>query len=114
MTPEFNLSRRDDMSNARPSTILIAAILSAAGAAQAAGTFPVSVPDVPAAWYADRIERRVDASPTLATQSPFPSAAREHGTAHDTAQTSSAVAPSIARGLTLGFPTSINETGPVL
>jgi hypothetical protein len=101
------------MFNVRPSTIVIAAILLAAGAAQAAGTFPVSVPDVPAAWYADRIERG-DASPTLATQSPFPSAAREHGTAHDTAQTSSAVAPSIARGVTPGFPTSINETGSVL
>jgi hypothetical protein len=102
------------MRNVRPSTIVIVGILMAAGTAQAAGTFPVSVPDIPAAWYADQIERRIDASPSLATQAVFPAAAREHGTAHGPAQTSSAVVPSIARSVASGFPTSINETGPVL
>lgn len=102
------------MLKVRLSTISIGALLLAAGAAQAAGTYPTSVPDVPAAWYAESIQYTVGAT-VVSAQPVFPSEAREHGTAHENYAEAPLLraTPGFAHS-SAAFPTSVNDTGPVL
>ena len=74
----------------RLSIIVSAGLLLPAVAAHAGGTFPVSVPDVPAAWYADSIQTTVDTS-AIPGVSMYPSASNEYGT-HQTS-----AAPAVVR-----------------
>ena len=62
------------MTKASVSKLIAAALLLAAGAAQAT---PTSVSEAPGAWYADRIVTPADAQGAR-TQT-FPTAAYEHG-----------------------------------
>jgi hypothetical protein len=96
------------MSKAKKSKLLLTTLLLAAGAVQAAG--PVSVSEVPAAWYADRI---VVTDTRGATNFSFPTAAYEHGPtiAHSVLPTRTR--PSVAF-TTPAFPASPNESGRVL
>jgi hypothetical protein len=93
------------------SRLLIGGRLLGAGAAQAAG--PTSVSEVPASWYADRISKTE--ALRGATQPVFPSAAYEHGplVERDVDVQRTRTRPSFA-GVTVPFPASPNETGPVL
>ena len=99
------------MANTTLAKLLIGGFLLGAGAAQAAG--PVSVSEVPGSWYADRIT--TTASAQGAVQPVYPSAAYEHGplVQRDVDVSRTRTRPSIA-GPTLPFPSSPNETGPVL
>ena len=99
------------MANTNLSKLLVAALLLGTGVAQAAG--PVSVSEVPASWYADRI---TTTAPLRGATSPvYPSAAYEHGplVQHDVDVQRPRIRPSIS-GSTLPFPASPNETGSVL
>ena len=99
------------MANTTLSRLLIGGLLLGAGAVQAAG--PVSVSEVPGAWYADRIGT---ADPQRgATQPVYPSSAYEHGPLlqRDVDVQRPRIRPSIS-GSTLPFPASPNETGSVL
>jgi hypothetical protein len=96
------------VANTTFSKLLIGGLFLCAGVAQAAG--PVSVSEVPASWYADRIS--ITHSGSGASQPVFPSAAYEHGplVQHDADVQRSRTRPSIA-GSTVPFPASPNETG---
>ena len=99
------------MSNANLSRLMLAGLLLGAGAAQAA--FPASVTEVPAAWYADQIQTPEHVG--SAANVGYPAAAYEHGSYGDgfvTARTTR-TQPSLA-GRTIPFPSSPNESGPVL
>jgi hypothetical protein len=99
------------VANTTFSKLLIGGLFLCAGAAQAAG--PVSVSEVPGAWYADRIST---AQPLRGATAPvYPSSAYEHGPLlqRDADVQRSRTRPSIA-GSTVPFPASPNETGPVL
>ena len=98
------------MSNLNLLKLLFAGLLLGAGAAQAAG--PTSASEVPGAWYADQIV--TPATARGVTQSVFPSAAHEHGPipTHRTDVQPSRTRPSI--GATSPFPSSPNESGPVM
>ena len=94
------------MSSSKVSKLLLAALLLGAGVAQAA---PSSAIEVPGAWYADQIV----VTDTRGSTQPFPAAAYEHGpTVPQYAETTRA-RPSFA-GHTPAFPSSPNESGPVL
>jgi hypothetical protein len=91
--------------------MIFAGLLLAAGAAQAGA--PVSVPDVPGSWYADRIQTAADAR---GAEGPvFPTASYEHGpiVPERVAVPRAKPQPSVA-GSTSPFPSSPNETGSVL
>jgi len=95
------------MTKAHFSKLFVAGLLLAAGASQAA---PISVSEVPPAWYADRIVTPDTARG--ATSPVFPTAAYEHGiTVQRYAETKTT--PSHA-GVSLPFPASPNESGRVL
>jgi hypothetical protein len=98
------------MSNSNLSKVLIAGLLLGAGAVQAA--VPASVSEVPGAWYADQI---TTAPATRgATNVTYPSAAYEHGAYGQHAEVNATrTQPSIA-GRVIPFPSSPNESGPVL
>ena len=91
------------MTKASASKLLLGTLLIAAGAAQAA---PLSVSEVPGAWYADRIV--TPAHTEGARVQAFPTSAYEHGS---TIGTRIEVRPSPTRGgMTLPFPSSSNES----
>jgi hypothetical protein len=96
------------MSKANASKLWFIAALLTSGAAQAAA--PVSVSEVPAAWYADRI---VFTDMSGAAHPVFPSAAYEHGPTVQHQALPTRTRPSLT-GMTASFPASPNETGPVL
>lgn len=99
------------MANTTLTKLVFAGLLLGVGAAQAAG--PVSVSEVPGAWYADRIQT---VTPVTGAQEPiFPSAAYEHGTTAPTyaRERPARTRPSVA-GSTTPFPSSPNESGSVL
>jgi hypothetical protein len=91
------------------SKLVIAGLLLGAGAAQAAQ--PTSVSEVPASWYANRIQ--TPASAQGAVEPVFPTAAYEHGPNGLQYAERVRTRPSVA-GSTLPFPASPNETGRVL
>ena len=91
------------------SKLSIAALLLAAGAAQAAG--PTSVSEAPAVWYAERIATTDDLRGAAAPV--FPTAAYEHGTTVSRHVDVRRIGPGIA-GMTVPFPSSVNETGRIL
>jgi hypothetical protein len=90
------------------SSFLIAGFAFAADAAQAAG--PTSVSEAPAVWYAERITI-LDSAPGAST--PFPAAAYENGPTLERRVDVQRTRPGLA-SMTLPFPSSVNETGPVL
>jgi hypothetical protein len=99
------------VANTTLSKLIFAGLLVAAGAAQAGA--PVSVPDVPASWYADRIPTATDAR---GAEGPvFPTASYEHGpiAPERVVVPTAKPQPSVARS-TSPFPSSPNETGSVL
>ena len=92
------------MTKGSVSKLLVGSLLLAAGAAQAA---PVSVSEVPGAWYADRIVTPAHTDGARVT--PFPTSAYEHGS---TIGTRIEVRPSPTRGdVMIPFPSSPNESG---
>ena len=99
------------MSNANLSRLLVAGLLLGAGAVQAAA--PTSVSEVPGAWYADQIT--TPPSTRSATNVTYPTAAYEHGAygQQHIEVNVTRTQPSIA-GRVIPFPSSPNESGPVL
>lgn len=97
------------MTNAKVSKLSLAVLLLGAGAAQAAA--PMSVSEVPGAWYADRIAVSADARG--ATNPVFPAAAYEHGFTVPLRTEHTRARPSVA-GSATPFPASPNESGSVL
>jgi hypothetical protein len=99
------------MSNVNLSKLLVAGLLLGAGAAQAA--VPTSVSEVPAAWYADQIT--TPASTRGATNVTYPTAAYEHGAygQEHVEVNRTSTQPSVASRI-IPFPSSPNESGPVL
>jgi hypothetical protein len=107
----FLLLKETDVANTTLSRLLIGGLLLGAGAAQAAG--PISISEVPASWYADRISTTEPLRG--ATQSVFPSGAYEHGPIiqRNADVQRSRTRPSVA-GSTVPFPASPNESGSIL
>jgi hypothetical protein len=99
------------VANTTLSRLLIGGLLLGAGAAQAAG--PISVSEVPASWYADRITKTAPLGG--ATQPVYPTAAYEHGPLpyRGVDVEVPRTRPSVA-GSSVPFPASPNETGRVL
>ena len=98
------------MTNTTLSKLIFAGLLLGAGAAQAGA--PVSAPEVPGAWYADRIQT----ADTRGAEGPvFPTAGYEHGpiAPQYVAAPRTQTQPSVAR-TTSPFPSSPNESGSVL
>jgi hypothetical protein len=102
------IQERPDMTNIK-SKLFLAALLLAAGAAQAAA--PSSAIEIPAAWYADQIV--VADAARGATQPVFPGAAYEHGPIGVQYAEPARLRSSIAGGTT-PYPSSPNESGSVL
>lgn len=94
------------MTKASVSKLLAAALLLAAGAAQAA---PTSVSEVPGAWYADRIVTPDHVESARAA--PFPTSAYEHGSTIGT-RVEVPLSPTHG-GVAIPFPSSPNESGKV-
>lgn len=97
-------------STSKISKLLLAGVLLGAGAAQAGS--PSAAPEVPGAWYAERIETvpmaRGAAGPV------FPTAAYEHGPAGHHPLLSPTVARPTMAGGQRPFPASPNESGSFL
>jgi hypothetical protein len=104
------------MSKRKLAGVVIAGVLSVAGAAQAASSpFPYSVQEVPAAWYADRISDRVAETAAGVIIAVFPSSVSDTGPNYERSVTRAPArsgASSHAQVRVPQYPSSVSDTGP--